>query len=509
MIDRRGFLSSASAVTVSTFARDADGPPPVTAGERGLTAGERLDARSRLPALATEALAVHTANVRFSDLDDGTLRQAKYRVLDLIGCALGGRPATGNDALVDLVRVQGGAPEASIIGSAFKAPAAQAAMTNGVLARAYDFEVMTVRIGDIQVPSHHSPTTCMTALAMSEREHRSGQEFLTALTIGDDLCARTLAASGLDFGQGWDGAPIYSTLGATAIAARLLKLSAQQTQDAFGLAIDTIAGTVQNIWDGATDWKLPQGLAARNAIFAAELAGRGWVGMADALQAPYGFYAQYTAGCTRPELLLAELGKAFYAEEYFKPYPACAATHPTIECALALRKNHRLAVADIESVQILMTTASLNVFVSKPFEVRRYPHCDANFSHQWQVANALLRGPVRQEHYAPGAVLSPELLMLIGKISLAQLPAGQSGFQINVRTLDGRTLSERHSGRPERNPANRGSTYEDLLAKFHQQVEFSKVIDSERAQEIVRRVSTLEHESDMARFMSRLRARPA
>ena|GEM_PF-500363 len=499
-VDRRTFLSAptvlaGAAVAGSVAAQQAPSAKP------SLKPGERLDARSKSPAVATEAFAAYAANVKFADLDAATLAKAKHRVLDLIGCAIGGAPAAGNAGLVDLLKVRGGRPEASVIGYKVKGPAGEVAMTNAVISRAYDFEVMTVVVGDQQVASHHSPTTCMTALALAERDRLSGKDFLTALVMGDDICARMLAASGLDFGQGWDGAPIYSTIGAAAIAANLMKLSPQQTRDAFGLSIDTIAGTVQNIWDGATDWKLPQGLAARNGVFAADLAKRGWVGVADALTAPYGFYAQYTAGVAKPDVLTKDLGKAFWAEEYFKPFPACAATHPTIECALALRENNKLKASDVQRWTIRMAPAALNVFVSKPFEARRYAHCDANFSHQWQAANAIVHGAVLQQHYEHGAITNPEVMTLVERSSLAALPAGRTGFEIEVVTNDGRTLVERHSGRPSRNPALKGSTYEQLVGKFRQQVAFSGFVPAVTADEIVRRIDRLEDERDMAAFV--------
>ena len=494
-IDRREFLSAATLAAGALAAPQSQARSSATPSD-----ATPLDARSHRPAVATEALAAHTARLQFAELDQATLRKAKLRVLDLIGCAIGGTRSPGISALVDLVQVQGGKPESSVIGFPVRAPAAQVAMANAVIARAYDFEVMTVAVGNLQVASHHSPTTCMTALAMCERDHLPGKSFLTALVLGDDICARLLAASGLDFSQGWDGAPVYSAIGATAIAAHLMRLPVQQVQDSFGLTVDTISGTVQNIWDGATDWKLPQGLAARNGIVAAELAKRGWVGVGDALLAPYGFYTQYTAGCTRPELITAGLGTKFYAEEYFKPYPACAATHATIECALALKQNNQLAVSDIVRLEIRMPARSLSVFVSKPFEARRHPHCDANFSHQWQAAAALIHGSIRQEHYAPEAIQAPELMALIATTHLAPLPAEQTGIEIAAWVRDGRVLVERHSGTPRHNPAAQGSSRDEILAKFRQQVAFAGYVPPHIAEQIIRRTDALESEADMADF---------
>ncbi|MEO8314399.1 MAG: MmgE/PrpD family protein [Pseudomonadota bacterium] len=452
--------------------------------------------------MATEALCEYTARAQYADLDATTIAKTKQRVLDLIGCAFGGAAAPANAGLVDIVRIAGGAPQASVIGYRVKGPVGQVAMTNAVISRAYDFEVMTVVVGDRQVASHHSPTTCMTALALSEHGKLPGKDFLLALTIGDDIAARMLAASGLDFGQGWDGAPIYSTIAAAAIASRLSGLSSQQTQDAFGLAVNTISGTIQNIWDGATDWKLPQGLAARNGIFAAQLAASGWVGMGDALRAPYGFFRQYTAGCTHPEVLTADLGKRYYAEEYFKPYPACAATHLAIDCALDVHDGNKYDVTDITRIAIRQPASAFNSFVAKPFEMRRHPHCDANFSTQFQVANAVANGITRIEHYAAASLQSPRMLALLDKTVLEPFSSpAQQGVEIEVSLRDGRKIVSRASGRPRHNPAEKGTTYAQLVEKFHYQARVSGFISPEHANQIVARIDTLEAETNMAEFM--------
>ncbi len=503
-LDRRKFIGT-SLVALNGGAIAMAAPAgPVLGTKPAPAPGGRLDARSRLPAAASDAIATHIVGLRYADLDAATVAKAKHRVLDLIGCAIGGAAEETIPALIAAVTASDAKPEASIIGYPARVSVAQAAMTNATIARAYDFEVMTVVVDDLQVPSHHSPTTCMTALAFAEQGRASGQDFLTALVMADDLAARLLAASGLDFGQGWDGAPVYSALPATAIAARFLGLSVLQARDALGHSVDTIAGTVQNIWDGAADWKLPQGLVARNAVLSAQLAKGGWAGLADPLLAPYGFFAQYTAGCVRPELLTTGLGKRFYAEEYFKPYPACYATHATIECALALRSTSRVAADDVVEIVIGLSEPALNVFVSKPFEARRDPHCDANFSHQFMAANALLHGGLRQEHLTAAAIRSAPIARLIGASRLEALPRGESGVLMTVRLRDGRVVTQRHPGMPSRNPRLRPSTEDEIVAKFRQQVAFSGYVPAHVADEIIRRVARLEEEADMAAFVQML-----
>jgi 2-methylcitrate dehydratase len=505
-INRRSFISSSYALLGAALASRAQDVPPgdhspiALLGRREpLKPGERRDARSKRPAVFTEKLASYIAEVRYGDIDTQTLTRTKHRVLDLLGCAIGGVPAPFNAQLVDLVRADGGQAQASVIGYPLKGTVAQVAMLNAVIARSYDFEVMQVVIGDRLVPSHHSPTTCMTSLAIAEQAQLSGREFLTALTVGDDVAARLIGSTGMDWEQGWDGVPVFGSMGATAAACKLRGYTAAKVQDALGIVLDTLAGTLQAVWDGATNWKLVGGMAARNAVFAADLAGRGWVGVQDTLLAPYGLYPQYTGGCKYPETVTAGLGRVFYAEEYFKPYPACAATHGAIECALTLRKRTNLKVEEIERIEVYQPAAILNVFVSKPFEARRDVQCDANFSTQFQVGNALLNGAVLISHYDAAAITNPPLSTLLQKISLhAFADPQQRGVEIRAFLKDGRKLVENHPGDPSHYPNVNGSTYDEIVTKFLYQVRSSGFISEAVANQIVERVGRLEQETNMA-----------
>ena len=89
---------------------------------------------------ALEMLAEHAVKARFEDLDKETIETIKSRLIDIIGCAIGSANATGNQALLDLVRNWGGKGEATILIHGGKVPAQNAAMVNAVMTRSYDFE---------------------------------------------------------------------------------------------------------------------------------------------------------------------------------------------------------------------------------------------------------------------------------------------------------------------------------------------------------------------------------
>lgn len=502
---RRQFMVGAA------LASAAASVPSPALGQSGYTtargsgpAPAKVPAPSRDAGTASAAIAGHVVRARYEDIPEPARLKARWRLLDLAGCAIGGIRNEGISAVANLFSRSGGAPEATMLATGMRVPARDAAMANAILSRSYDFEVMTVVVEDREVPSHNSPTTIMTALAMAEREKSSGKDFLTAQIIGDDLAARTLAASGIDFVDGWDGVPLHSSLAAAVIAGKLMKLPEREVLHAMGIAVDQICGTVQSVWDGANVWKLQQGTPARAGILSAEMAAAGWSGMADPLLAPCGMFAQFTPGCARPDLLTSRLGEAFWGEEYFKPYPSCAANHSTIECALNLREANRLSPSDIASVRIELPKHFMGLFIAKPYLPGPSAHTQANFNVRFACANALLRGSFEPEHYDPSALADPRLAQIIARTELVPTPAGVTGVRITVTKRDGTIISNNLTGQARHYPRVAGSTEQDVVAKFFRQVAFHGGIGEAAAREVHQRSLSIDREPDMTGFAQAL-----
>jgi 2-methylcitrate dehydratase PrpD len=441
---------------------------------------------------AIEALSENVLNTQFENLDQETIEKARNRIIDVIGCAIGGANAPGNRALVEIIRDTGGKPEASILIWGGKVPASNASLVNSILCRSFDYEVMSVLVEGKQYAAHHAATTVMTALAMAEATGANGREMITAMLVGDDITARMIAASGIDLGLGWDGTGTYTAFGAAAAAGRLLGLNKLQQRNAFGIVLNNVASTVQGIWDGATTFKYGQGSAAQNGIMAARLAQKGWKGVDDALNGRFSFYPLYTHGCKNPEILTRDLGQKYYAEAVFKAYPCCRATHANIDAALAVATKHSINTDEIVEVTISGPSRILDSFVAKPFRIREYPHCDAIFSLRYTCATALLRKSVKQQHFTEQAISDARVNQLISKIKLAALPAASGpGFEVKVRMKDGSEISEFASsgkGDPLESPLSK----DEIIAKYRSQVEFSGTINEKRAEKLLNLLETLE-----------------
>jgi len=434
---------------------------------------------------------------RFEDLDPETVQWAKIRVADILGCVVAGARAPGNAELVELVKGWGGKEEASILVYGGRVPVASAALVNCVLARSLDFGPVHPVVEGRGIPGHISETTIPTALALAEAVGADGREFLAALAVGEDLAARVLAASGFDLGQGWDCIGTVNTLAVVAMAGRLVGLNREQLRNAFGLALNQLAGSLENVWDSVTAFKLLQGLAARAGIFSAELAGAGWKGPKDPLFGRYGYFSLYTSGCVDPGALTRNLGRKFYTDSCIKPYPCCRGTHAAIDCALALVQKHGIRPEEIEAVTLLLPPQGLGSFVARPFALGEFPQADALFSCRYTVAVALLRGSVVPEHFAPAAVADPQVGALATGMELAALEEGRrAAAGLRVRLKDGREYVE-YAAVPRGDRFSNPLTETEVWEKFSRNLSFGGA-DPAKGGEIWSAVQAMEQVSQVA-----------
>ena len=72
---------------------------------------------------AIEKLAANAVETRFENFDAATLESTKYRIIDTLGCLIGGADGVGNPELVDLLRDRGGKEESTILVHGGKVPA--------------------------------------------------------------------------------------------------------------------------------------------------------------------------------------------------------------------------------------------------------------------------------------------------------------------------------------------------------------------------------------------------
>lgn len=439
---------------------------------------------------AVAALAENVLSTRFEDLGTETVETMKSRVIDVVGCAIGGANASGNKGLIELVRGWGGSPEATLWVHGGKMLAQDAAMVNAVMTRSYDFEE--------QAPmEHQSATTMPVAMALTEMSQRGGKDFLTALIVGADVGNRISASFDFDFYQGFDNIGSLHTLAATAIAGRLLDLTAQQLQNAFGIALHQTAGSIASYWDCDTTFKLNNGFAARTGILAAEFAKAGLIGASDPLQGRFGYYTLFTHGCSHPEKLTEKLGEEFIlGKDMYKRFPCGRPTHVPLELGIALTNENNIRAADIARVTLTLPHRFMTIYYAQPFRIRSYPLADALFSFQYTLASALLRGHVGLIDMTEEAIRDPEIDALIQKIELREHMRADMSVDVAVKMLDGTEFTKSADGRSHGLLGR-----DDIKAKFMTQVEFSQTVPPKRAETLISLLERLEEIEDIRRVV--------
>jgi 2-methylcitrate dehydratase PrpD len=390
-------------------------------------------------------VAAHVAECRFENLSCVTVAAAKRAILDGTGVmfAASGR---SSDVIpfVELARSQAGSPQATIIGFKERVSAPMAALANGAMAHALDFE-------DAFDPAPCHPNASLLPALLSVAELRSpitGRDFIAAVAAGCDLVCR-LALSlrqPLESG-GWYPPPILGAFGATAAVSRVLQLTPAQITDAFSLLLcqNTCPGEIKHSPETVIR-AIREAFPAQASVLSALLAERGVRGFAQPLEGQSGFFALFASGRYEPSDITDGLGERFWIDDLsFKKWPCCRGTHAYIEAAQTLRHAHGFAAADVADLRIL--GGELQRMLCEPQAQKRRPQTliDAKFSLPFTVAVALRDEEVTLNSFTPASLTDPTLLSLAAKTSFefSQELSQPSAGEIRVTLNDGTVLRQR------------------------------------------------------------------
>jgi 2-methylcitrate dehydratase PrpD len=404
------------------------------------------------------------------------LVDARQRLLDVVGisvAALGTDPA---EVAHTLARRWGGERSATAIGLDHEVPAPSAALVNGTLAHALDFD-------DTHVPSilHPSASIVPAALAAAEESGASGQRLLAAIAVGNEIAIR-LGNAGYDprinnsvfFERGLHATSICGALGAAAAAGVAMGLDAQRSAHAMAIASSMGSGLLEANRAGGSVKRMHCGWAAHSGVTAAQAAEAGLTGPPTVLEGRFGFFQAYCGDVYDEAALLDGLGERWETSDCFvKPYPTNVFTHTGIDAAVALR-DRGLRPEEVESVRIGVAGATLRT-IAEPREAKIRPESGyhAQFSGPFTFALALRGGGglgVYLDDFTDEAVRDPRNLELAARVEHVSDPRCEAIFPqhfpsiVEVRTLDGRVLREEVLA--NRGTAERPLTDADVQVKY-------------------------------------------
>ncbi|HEY8540561.1 MAG TPA: MmgE/PrpD family protein [Steroidobacteraceae bacterium] len=383
------------------------------------------------------ALARYVTNTRYEDLPADVVAMTKRAILDAIGVSLaasGLEPAC--KPFIEFALESGGPREAKILGTGQRAPIVVAALANGSLAHAMDYED-----AHEETRTHPNAAAVAAALPLAEKLGASGRDLITAIALGCDVVcrlARALVAEGAP-PPGFYQPAIVGTFGATTAAAKLLGLSAEQVLDAWSLALCQNSCT-QELQDSpaSTIRAIREGPCARVGIESALLAAKGVRGFTAPFEGRSGFFVMYANGVQR-QTLIADLGKRFAGRDIsFKAWPSCRDTHIYVQAALELLNERPIDPAQIESVTGIASEQQM--IVLEPATLKRRPETAiaAKFSLYFTLAAALIDRRVDFASFSDTALRRADVLALADRVAYRIDPSAfRDGHVLEIELRDG------------------------------------------------------------------------
>jgi 2-methylcitrate dehydratase PrpD len=305
----------------------------------------------------------------------------------------------------------------------------EAAFVNAIASNLLDYDDT-----HLNTVIHPSAPVAPVAFALGEETGASGAEVLHAFLLGGEIACRIgNAVSPGHYARGWHITASCGVFGAAAAAARLMRLSAEETTHALGIAASQSGSIVENLATAAKN--IGVGNAARNGILAARFASRGYRAAPLAIEGPLG-WARAMGDAPVMAEITEGLGRRWeIARNTYKPYAAGIVFHAVIDACLALREQLGKAVAHIKSV----TVAGDALLLARGDRVVRNER-DTRVSIHHCAAIALLLGRADVADFEMPAVQDTELAALRAKVVAecdASLPRGAA--RVTVTLADGRT----------------------------------------------------------------------
>jgi len=138
----------------------------------------------------TALMSQWAAGVKFDDLSQDAVYQAKRFLLDSIGCALGGYQQHDVSIALDVLDETAGPGQATVIGTGKQMDAVSASLANALMIRCMDYNDIYWK----QDPSHPSDIF-PAAMACCERAGGDGRELIVGLVLGHEFEMRLCEAA--------------------------------------------------------------------------------------------------------------------------------------------------------------------------------------------------------------------------------------------------------------------------------------------------------------------------
>lgn len=384
-----------------------------------------------------------------------------------------------SNILAKVAKDFGGKPQATILGHGLKTNIMNAALINGAMAHALDYD--DTHIGSI---GHPSAPVIPAVLAVAQWKGLSGKSALEAFILGFEVETRIGMGMGAKhYDRGWHNTSTYGRFGAAVATGKLLGLSLEEMKQAMGLAGTQAAGL--RLVFGTMTKPFHPGKSAYDGVLSAVLAQRGFTCAPNILEGKKGF-VEALGDHSKLEPMVKNLGKTYQVlKDTFKPYAACLLTHPTIDAIIDMRSKYDLRPEDVENIQCDVAHFCLD----SAGQVEPKTGLAGKFSTYYCAALALAEGVAGEDMFTDRKVLDPKMVALRKKVKARIVPRYKdTEAKVTVTTKGGKKYSA-YVDRPKGDPRN-PPTDQELENKFRSLAAF--VLPQRRIESLVKTIWRLE-----------------
>jgi len=402
----------------------------------------------------TAEMSKWAANLKFEDLSQDAVYQAKRFLLDSVGCALGGYQQHDVVIALEVLREVAGHGVCKVIGSGETMDAVSASLANALMIRCMDYNDIYWK----QDPSHPSDIF-PAAMAACERSNSDGRELIVGFVLGHEFEQRYCEAAFPGIRErGWHHATLTAFV-SPMVAARAMKLSWEQMQHAIGISASrhcTLGAVTAGKLTMMKNTVDP--MATQSGVFAALLAEKGYTGPEHVVDGKEGL-----THCFGPEwklnILTDGLGESWRITQCgMKAFPTEALTHTPISATLAIVKDNDLKPEQVAKIHIRTTARGADI-LSDPSKYDPHTKETADHSLPYVIAAAVAERQVTPVQFTMAKINDPVIRAQLRKVEVVADPEIEKVFPalqrvvVKITTTDGRA-SEKQLDFPKGDPRN-------------------------------------------------------
>ena len=414
----------------------------------------------------TQTLAEYVSRLAYKNLPQEVIAHAKLCIIDALGCALFGSTLPWGKIITEFTKEMGKGKGALIWGDGAEVPSTSAPLANGTLVHSFEMDDLH-RVGVIHPGAEAIPAADALVRRVGPVD---GKRFITAVVAGYEVgCRVGMTGGASQLRRGFHPSATSGTFAAGAAAAKMLRLSPVKTLHALGIAGTQAAGLMAAQHSSMVK-RMHPGRSAQAGVYGALLAAKGFTGIEDILEAPYGGFC--STFCDNPDLshLTEDLGERFETLNVgCKPYPCCGSNHTSIDALKKILLEHPEVRAENVNKIRIRTTRATKLHVGWPYEPKSMTTAQMNLP--FCVAVLLHDREFFVDQITEKSIRSEAVVKTTKKIEVLADPdfealgdQGRHGVDLEVQLQDGRSYREKvlHAKGSDKHPMSR----DEALKKF-------------------------------------------